>query len=742
MQLTKKQVRFLHISDPHFSEIGSPLGNQDFKSPLKSTSPRTREDEFGRTLKELSKLEGTQISAILLTGDYDNRGPSGGMVALRDMLKQHFPGDKCPPIVVIPGNHDISRGSDPGSTERYKTFVESWRVPGLTVTTPFLDGIDDIVTISSTWERHCLISSDHEKKYIIIPINSCNWSQSKLKDRNDYNNEFWIKTRVAVSASNPALGAVFDAELQREFDKISSVDAALISDTQFSALKEIIGNAEQQAGGNAIKIALIHHHLLPVNSREEHKIYGDIINLGKLRQFLRQHGFHVLLHGHKHSNAVYVDHIYEENSTSLEAHELLVVSGGTIDSSGIAACRLVDLEGLPYAPRCKINTVGLIPAGGKLTSTTIREFAVRNLWKSTAAKPPYMVSGTGIDQVYERACQVFEDFKTLNSPLICHIEFDPNEEFGTPVAPPQRYPMQGKGDGANDDLVQWFKETVKWWQLPISKIEARIPYIHGTRLFRFGGAIDQVERIARLLRKSRTTSKAVAVLLDPIRDFKDDPSKDSERFASFCLVQFKVHNDVLECIAYYRAQEFRKWWPINVAELRKLQIEIGKSLRPNITIGGITTIAGDARIEDNVSPTQVAVPIIDQWLDSYPQKIAAMAHAVLWPTHAGPSKPNYQDDWNRCFDDILIPTESFTSEGIPVAIEGLDHLRMFLVEFADNCNSLHNELAEQVENLLRTNEVFSKGKKNSQSFENWSQQVKRNVAAIMRLSAEIKDKLN
>jgi 3',5'-cyclic AMP phosphodiesterase CpdA len=734
MELTKKQVRFLHISDSHFAKSGSPLGDQDFKNPLHSTSPRTREGSFERTISELSRSEGQQnIAAILLTGDYDYRGPSGGMVVLRDMLARHFSGAERPPIVAIPGNHDVSRGSDPGSPERYKTFVESWRSSDLTVITPFLDGIDDIGDIASSWERHCLISQAQDKKYIIVPINSCNWSQSKLKPRDASSSDFWAKTKVAVSASDATLGAALDDELL----KFSSVDAALISDNQFSALKEIIANAEQKVGGHAIKIALIHHHLLPVNSREEHKIYGDIINLGKLRQFLRQHGFHVLLHGHKHSNAVYVDHIYEENSTSLEAHELLVVSGGTIDSSGAAACRLVDLEGLPHAPRCKISTVELIPAGGKLTTATIREFATRNLWRTTAVKPPYLISGTGIDQVYERACQVFEDCKTLNRPLICHIEFDPDEALDTPVPPPERYPVQGNTDGGNDDLVEWFKETVKWWQLPISKIEARIPYIHGTRLFRFGGAIDQVERIAKLLHKSRATSKAIAVLLDPIRDFKDDPSKDPERFASFCLVQFKVHNDVLECIAYYRAQEFRKWWPINVAELRKLQIEIGLKLQPNIRIGGITTIAGDARIEDNVSPTQVAVPIIDQWLDSYPQKIAAMAHAVLWPKHAGPSKPNYQEDWKKCFDDILIPTNSFTSEGIPVAVEGLDHLRMFLVEFADSSNHLHEELIAQVADLLKANEVFCNGKKDLHSFDNWSQQVKRHVAAITRHSKAI-----
>jgi hypothetical protein len=117
-----------------------------------------------------------------------------------------------------------------------------------------------------------------------------------------------------------------------------------------------------------------------------------------------------------------------------------------------------------------------------------------------------------------------------------------------------------------------------------------------------------------------------------------------------------------------------------------------------------------------------------------------MAHAILWPKHAGPTKPNYQEDWKRCFEDILISTHSFTSEGIPVAIEGLDHLRMFLIEFANGTDLLHSELIAQVADLLKVNEIFFNGKKDSQSFDIWSQQVKRHVAAILRHSEAINEK--
>lgn len=277
---------------------------------------------------------------------------------------------------------------------------------------------------------------------------------------------------------------------------------------------------------------------------------------------------------------------------------------------------------------------------------------------------------------------------------------------------------------------------MNWWQLRISKIEDRIPYIHGTRLYRFGGTKDQIDRIVKLLKKNSSTSKAVAVLLDPIRDFNDDPVKNPERFASFCFVQFKIHNDRLECIAYYRAQEFCKWWPVNVAELRKLQIEIGKKLsNPKIKPGGITTITGDARIEENISPTQVAVPLIDQWIDNNPGKIAAMAHAVLCPNS---DKSGYLIQWNKCFDNILSATREYTDEGIPVAIEGLSHLKSLLNEFSDKSNKDHIKLIEEIGSLLQINKQFIKNiKKDQEAFANWSEQVITRVNAI----SELADKL-
>lgn len=738
-----ESIVFLHITDLHFKEEGSDLENYDVKDGLENTDFQKKEDAFKDTLKALlPEYANKKISAILLTGDYDNRGPSGGMVRLKNILKDVF-GKNVPPIVVVPGNHDVLRGSEPSSKERYKTFTDCWRVSDINHVTPFLDGVDEVKKIDKYWKKHCLVSKEKNNQFIIIPINSCNWSQSKLeygKKHEEFSeiliNEFNSTINVTVAQEK------FKEVLNQAMQNLLMVDAARISNFQFDALKKIIRKAENEAGEGAIKIALIHHHILPINTREELKIYSDITNLGALRQFLNKQGINILLHGHKHSDAVYVDHIYEEGNLNFDTHEVLVVSGGTIKEDTKDTFRIIELENLPYAPLCKISKVLLETSEDKFDKQShVKKIASKSLWKLKNPREPVTVSGKNINEVYERACQLFDEdteknekLRKLDRTLICYIEFDEANE--PDISPPERYPRH-PGEGKNDhqlteELTHWFKDTVDWWQLEHSRTEKRIPYIHGTRLYRFGGTKNQVDRIVKLLKHNNSTSKAIAVLLDPIRDFNDDPVKNSERFASFCFVQFKVHNGYLECIAYYRAQEFCKWWPVNVAELRKLQLKIGKKLK--IKAGGITTITGDARIEDNVSPTQVAVPLIDQWLDNYPGKIAAMAHAILC---SNSDKSVYLAEWNRCFNDILTATKDYTDEGIPIAIEGLSHLELLLKEFADKKNHDHNKLIEEVSRLFNANKQFHKNQKDEDSFMTWSAQVNTHVKAISELTMKM-----
>ncbi|MDP3980311.1 MAG: metallophosphoesterase [Chlamydiota bacterium] len=356
-----KSPLFLHISDAHFSTDGTKANGQDIKNKLVGTKVRTNEELFESTLAALVKTwQGRKIAAILLTGDYDNRGPSGGMKRIRDILKKQLGNKDLPPIVVVPGNHDVLRDSAPNSSARYAEFIECWRDSSLKHVTPFLDEIDEIANLNGNWQQHCFV--DSEKKFIVVPINSCNWAQSKLEHPPKFDKKFWDELPELAGNGDSIKSKEIKNTIQSQLGLFLAADAALISDEQFSALKIIVGLAEDAADKDAIKIALIHHHLLPVDSKEEHKIYGDIINLGAFRQFLRQHDFKILLHGHKHTNSIYVDHIYKEGDENIEvdAHEILVISGGAI--GGGDACRSLELQNLPYAPICNISSIPLLKA--------------------------------------------------------------------------------------------------------------------------------------------------------------------------------------------------------------------------------------------------------------------------------------------------------------------------------------------------------------------------------------------
>jgi 3',5'-cyclic AMP phosphodiesterase CpdA len=82
-----------------------------------------------------------------------------------------------------------------------------------------------------------------------------------------------------------------------------------------------------------IKVAMVHHHpvLLP-SSAEAGRGYDAITGADKLLPMLHDHGFHVILHGHKH-----YPHTFREDVRNAfirrDDHSLFIVAGGTCGST-------------------------------------------------------------------------------------------------------------------------------------------------------------------------------------------------------------------------------------------------------------------------------------------------------------------------------------------------------------------------------------------------------------------------
>jgi len=681
---------FLHVTDAHLAPDGGPHQNfkeADIKSKLPGIEMRDRLTIFRQTLSVLAEhlaFNKQVLDGVIVSGDATHQGAAGS--SLRDLLTKEL---KIEPakIIVVPGNHDVICKTPPSDKSRYERFIDAWRTPEPCVT-PLLDGIETTIdgALQGGTFKHLL--RDPENRWVVIPINSSNWCQI---------NRSASKLLMAHLSELKSKGVKEKGEIAKEIEDFLAADVARVSPDQLAGLERILSDVPPQA----LRIAVLHHHLLPVSTDEEIKPFADIVNLGLLRQFLRQHNIRVVVHGHKHRSQLYYDHIYDERGDKTNAHRVLVVSGGTLMSNSIEnnePFRLIEFNDLPHAPICDVSRVPLKKVG--VDWAPLPKISKRIWEPDETHNGPISIFGSDVSDVYARAKQLVSA-EGKHRPLICTLNL-PQDKVKPKHLIPVDYALQYMGAEPEQRLEQ----MVDWWQLPSSRIEKRIPFIHGTRLRNYGGSFDQLDNVVQALSDNPGTSKAIAVLIDPIRDLAMKPPSG---FASFCLVQFcgRVNENLLDCIGYYRAQEFLQWWPVNIAELRHMQAYVAE--RVNMGLGTVTTVTGDARVAADIrTPTQVAVPLIDQWLDTHPERIPMMSRAVAGCQATTKCADSGMKYLKQCLDDIYMSTATKQEDGNPIAIDGLDFLIRCLTQ---ECSTIPKvaEVIEHLQSLLEINTAFDLG---------------------------------
>jgi hypothetical protein len=243
-----------------------------------------------------------------------------------------------------------------------------------------------------------------------------------------------------------------------------------------------------------------------------------------------------------------------------------------------------------------------------------------------------------------------------------------------------------------------------------------------------------------------TTSRGIIILLNPPAD------KISARdpFPSFCLVQFKVERSdgghpALNCTAYFRKQEVRYWWLVNLAELSELQREICDALAQrrnvqelrNISPGSITTVA--ARAHAGQSAPKVQVPRIDRYYSLSRERLVGMVNSLVWERM--PGREEYANEWLRVFLELR-PPETADPDGLAIAQEGLKYLRDEIGRHLDS-PSLHGDeplkvLQRTLEQLLTANQGFAllqqKEEPKSEKYSAWRETVMPLIENVIELS--------
>lgn len=430
-------------------------------------------------------------------------------------------------------------------------------------------------------------------------------------------------------------------------------DIARVSRAQIEALGRLFKRMkEPQSRGDTdrrVRVAVVHHQLLPVSTTEERKTFEALINLGLVREALRAYDVDVVLHGHKH-----VDGLYWDGSSApgvdlaTPARRMLVVSAPGAFAENQPVLRILRLEDAQTAPSLVVRT-GL-GCGAQQHSLQFAQQAPRvPLWLSAMSQEslqPDVIRAPEAHTAYSRlqALRHLGDADRELRNLLCQVDGPTNAD----VLPPD-YP-----DMASATAQDWMDEMIEWWQLKKSRLveEEVVLFNHGNRIFsRYG---NQVERAARLLDQRPTSSRAVVQLIDPSetgRYDKDRRELSRGPYPAFASAQFSLvergNGTELDCFAVFRKQELRYWWPVNFGELARLQRDVNQRLEdPTVELGRIVTFSAVAHWKDTLP--RVAVPEVDRLVDD-PERLWDLAASVFRP---GSATPSARSDWTRVLDDL------------------------------------------------------------------------------------------
>lgn len=662
----------LHMSDPHLGDLSPGQTLDDEKVKLTGQADlETTQRVFKRTLERLRAVvvEHGKPDVAVMSGDLTYMAGTEGFDAFVELLDERT--DVLPDrdrIVVVPGNHDVVWNETPGSSARYASFLRATRDQGCV--TPLLDGIDfaaddDRGTLLSTVEpgRHVVQTDD----MLVVPINTSNWCGEFVDLRRGWSRAEWEQ------ALEP-LGSGYD-EAINQIDMLRQQDMARVSRGQIAALGRVYGALDipRRPGSDVrVRVAVMHHQLLPVSTREERKAFESLVNLGEVRQMLAEYGFDLVLHGHKHESSLYWDlSSTHRDDLAAPVQRMLVIAAPGRFGPGSPTMRGLFFEASPRARNLRVRTyLGVGPAQEVQAS----DDQVVPLWlgqMDTETSERTMIRAPNAHLAYARiqAHYALGDGQPVRN-LVCQVD-DPQD---AQLLPPD-YPSH-----AFDDPQRWFTQLVAWWQRERSELVARglVGFNHGERIRTRWG--DQVERAIRQLNSRDNSSRAIIVLIHPEetgRRPNDQRSlTEGGTYPAFALAEFSIRRlgtrRVLDCFAYFRKQEMQHWWPVNLAEAALLQEAVRSGLNGSPLVGRIVTFSAIALWKDALP--RVAVPEVNRLIEQS-DRLWALAAGLGFPSTA---TEDVLSDWQTLLTDLVAVDRDEPLQ--PQA--GIETLRSALARFA------------------------------------------------------------
>ena len=611
-------------------------------------------------------------------------------------------------IVVVPGNHDVAWGTAQGSRERYSAFLNGVCEAGYV--TPLLDGIDYDGDEPRSTAGPLLIGPD----FVVIAVNSADMCGVIEPFPQDLEAE--LERHIA--------DGLISQDLQSQIRRVRMYDMPRISPRQMAALAGML----DQVPAGRVRIAALHHQLVPVREEEEVKPFESIVNVRAFSEFLAEARIDVIAHGHKHADQVQTVAL---GGAPGEHRSAVVASCGTIGGAvgtGNEVAKLIKIDStLPTLRRVEILSVPAVGAGTKLQHK-ISSIYDRPTWRATGATQIAVISGATVTDVHEQLLEVAR--RAGGKPMrdvICVVDLGQSA-----MAPPATYRWPADSAAA---LPEWFNDIVDWWLDP--KRGDGKPFTHGQRLRGWSGnqPRDQLEAIISILGSDTGTSRGVAVLMNPSMD---DIADKTIEFPSFSLLHLWIADGALHCSAFFRKQEMTYWWAVNATEIARIQAQVLHRLRPSqehLTAGAIRMYASQAVFSDRLP--KVNVPRVDRQFWHDPDSLRVLAVAV-----ADGDMPGRDDAVGMLLslmDDWAPEAEVPPTDGAAVPTRGMTALADMLVALADSYpESPARDIGEALRDMDEANALYVQERETgdpSRRYTQWRTQQRRRLTRIRELLA-------
>lgn len=312
----------------------------------------------------------------------DPSGAQAGIPTLKELLRrdlQHADWEKFvwvgktqrePTPLIVAATGDLTQGANPAEFDQANDFLS-----GL-VQTPLLDSDVDIRNLFVVPGNHDVVFDQQKPEHRFAPY--CHFYNKLFKSIQP---ELRAYARPEEARSLSQIHSFPEARfLVAEINSCFYVEKETLDQSRgqvdfetIASLRKQLADA-QRDGSQWIKIALVHHHpvLLP-SFIEPGRGVDAILNARSLLRLLREYGFQLILHGHKHYPQVFS---YDPDSAWAPAEASipqLVVAGGSCGSTslpdGMQKCNTYNLLTVKWNPkalqaRVQIVTRGLVRMDG------------------------------------------------------------------------------------------------------------------------------------------------------------------------------------------------------------------------------------------------------------------------------------------------------------------------------------------------------------------------------------------